>query len=84
VFDHPIDNGFFRITEAQARAVSKDVGGLPRNGCERLVPHEGRYLWLARTNVNGQVVWSVRETRAWRLDEQGNAVSGGPVPVKSL
>lgn len=55
----PIDNGFMLITEADARRLGG--GTLPAPGRERLVVHEGKDYWLARTMYQGKMRWSIRE-----------------------
>jgi hypothetical protein len=64
-----IDNGFLRISTEDAR---KLAGVLPRPGREALVVYKNQHYWLARTRVNGEQVWSIRET-SWVLDK-GQAV----------
>ena len=63
MFDKPIDNGFFEITESQAR---KLCGTLPPHGREKLVAHDEKHYWVARTTVGGKQVWSIRQS-AWKL-----------------
>ncbi len=67
-----IDNGFYRISEDNARSLA---GKLPDHGAERLVVHKGQHYWLGRTTVGGKLVWSIRTTR-WRL-VTGVATLGG-------
>lgn len=70
----PIDNGFYRVSRAVARALSVESRRpgdtvLPRHGRERLVNVNGVESWLARTIVfrygarlgtRRVSVWSVR------------------------
>lgn len=67
-----LDNGFYTISEADARKVCG--GKLPRPGHEKLVPHEGKHWWVARTPHFGKMLWSIREAKGWKLDSNGNMV----------
>lgn len=59
-----IDNGFWQISERQARALNN--GKLPAHGREALIACEGQHYWLARTMHMSKQVWSIRETK-WSL-----------------
>lgn len=65
-----IDNGFYAITEKEAKRLSGSR--LPGCGKERLVSDGASNYWLTKTQVNGSSVWSVRKTD-WKL-ENGRAV----------
>jgi len=54
-----IDNGFMLISEADAKKLGG--GTLPAYGRERLVKHDGKDHWLARTRYMGKIRWSIRE-----------------------
>jgi hypothetical protein len=80
---HYIDNGFYRITEKEAKRL---CGTLPDYGRERLVQCEEDFYWIARTITldkegNRIQVWSVRDSHGWYL-RNGQAVLGGEYTVR--
>lgn len=66
-----LDSGFWVIPATVARGLC--AGKLPRLGYEKLVVHEGRHFWIARTVSCGETVWSMRDSGGWTL-EDGKAV----------
>lgn len=60
-----IDNGFYHITNAYAKQLCN--GKLPKHGYEKKascnrIGNTG-YVWVARTRLNGRMVWSIRECK---------------------
>ena len=60
-----LDNGFYLITRKQALTLGG--GTLPSIGKERLVVHDGKWYWLARTMHRHQVEWTIRDAKGWHL-----------------
>lgn len=65
LFAKPIDNGFYEISAAKAKALAG--GRLPAHGREQLVEHEGKTYWLTLTVHGGKAVWSIRDGGSWKL-----------------
>lgn len=67
-----IDSGFFEIPENYAKKLSG--GQLPRAGYEKLVPApagfktENGFVWLSPTKHHEQLVWSIRDSKGWKLE----------------
>ncbi len=66
-----LDHGFWVIPTMVASKLC--AGVLPRLGHEKLVLHEGRHYWIARTVHLGESVWTMRDSGGWVL-ENGIAV----------
>jgi hypothetical protein len=54
-----LDHGYYQISPKRAGMLCKPVGGLPKPGYEKRVEWKGYALWVTRTPVGGQQVWSV-------------------------
>ncbi len=59
----PIDNGFLQISQQDALQLVGARGMLPKHGYETSVEYEGKKYWLARTPLNGKLVWSIRPAK---------------------
>jgi hypothetical protein len=71
-----LSHGFYRVSERTARALASQYPAryagrpshgspyrmrkLPLPGSELHVEHNGKSYWLARTPLDGRMVWSVR------------------------
>jgi len=68
-----IDSGFHKITDQSARVLSGDK--LPKTGYEKLVKAPewlhttSGVAWLAKTQIDGQMVWSVRDAKNRKMRE---------------
>jgi hypothetical protein len=68
-----IDNGFYKISRESAYAIT-GKRMLPQHGRELLCPApEGfettsGFVWLARTIANGKEVWSIRDSKGWKMN----------------
>lgn len=55
LFAHHIDNGFYKLTDAQAKKLAATIDtvragtGLPKDGWQKQVTIDGRKYWLTRT-----------------------------------
>ena len=58
-----IDNGFYQISEKDARKLCD--GTLPRVGYEKLIAVDDHHFWVARTRHNERMVWSIRDSGGW-------------------
>jgi hypothetical protein len=61
-----IGQGYWQISEALAKQLAQQCGGLPPHGWQREVSHNGQSYWLCRT-ITGALegrrvqVWALRE-----------------------
>lgn len=74
-----IDNGFYRISTADATklATAQDIPaffrGLPKHGYEKLVTHDNKKWWLCRTILSTEIIkgvptW-VHPKQVWSIHE---------------
>lgn len=71
--DRHIDNGWYKVSTKEARMLCLadhimsggmfTTAALPKPGRERRVKVNGEEAWLARTQVNGKVVWAIHGMR---------------------
>ncbi len=76
IFDNPWADGWFFITEEQAKDILWPKP-LPKSGREALVLYQDKHYWVQFTYIPSQhsIRWTIREARGWKL-VNGLAVSG--------
>lgn len=67
-----IDSGFYQVSHDDAAKLANY--SLPKDGYEKLCvapenfPTKRGFVWLARTKVSGEIVWSIRDSKNWVLE----------------